>query len=84
MATFSRHDGVLYCEEVSLEAIAATHGTPTYLYSRSAIETAFLDYRSALSEMPHLICYAVTNSRLSKRVVLNLLLFLRDRRTLKF
>ena len=71
MATFSRHDGVLYCEEVSLEAIAATHGTPTYLYSRSAIETAFLDYRSALSEMPHLICYAVkANSNLA---ILNVL-----------
>ena len=71
MATFSRHDGVLYCEEVSLEAIAATHGTPTYLYSRSAIETAFLDYRSALSDMPHLICYAVkANSNLA---ILNVL-----------
>ena len=59
MATFSRHDGILHCEDVSLEAIAATYGTPTYLYSRSAIETAFLDYQSALSDIPHLICYAV-------------------------
>ena len=71
MATFSRHDRILHCEDVSLEAIAATYGTPTYLYSRSAIETAFLDYQSALSDIPHLICYAVkANSNLA---ILNVL-----------
>lgn len=71
MAPFSRHDGTLHCEDVSLEAIAATYGTPTYLYSRSAIETAFLDYQSALSDIPHLICYAVkANSNLA---ILNVL-----------
>ena len=71
MATFSRRDGILHCEDVSLEAIATTYGTPTYLYSRSAIETAFLDYRSALSDIPHLICYAVkANSNLA---ILNVL-----------
>ena len=71
MAPFSRHDGTLHCEAVSLEGIAATYGTPTYLYSRSAIETAFLDYQSALSDIPHLICYAVkANSNLA---ILNVL-----------
>lgn len=71
MAPFSRHDGILHCEGVSLEAIAPTYGTPTYLYSRSAIETAFLDYQSALSDIPHLICYAVkANSNLA---ILNVL-----------
>ena len=71
MAPFSRHDGILHCEGVSLEAIAATYGTPTYLYSRSAIETAFLDYQSALSDISHLICYAVkANSNLA---ILNVL-----------
>ncbi|MDC0411066.1 diaminopimelate decarboxylase, partial [Luminiphilus sp.] len=71
MATFSRHNDILHCENVSLEAIAATYGTPTYLYSRSAIETAFLAYQSALSDIPHLICYAVkANSNLA---ILNVL-----------
>ena len=71
MAPFSRHDGTLHCEAVSLETIAETYGTPTYLYSRSAIETAFLDYQSALSDIPHLICYAVkANSNLA---ILNVL-----------
>ena len=71
MATFSRHNDILHCENVSLEAIAATYGTPTYLYSRSAIETAFRDYQSALSDIPHLICYAVkANSNLA---ILNVL-----------
>ena len=71
MAPFSRHDGTLHCEAVSLETIAETYGTPTYLYSRLAIETAFLDYQSALSDIPHLICYAVkANSNLA---ILNVL-----------
>jgi diaminopimelate decarboxylase len=71
MTAFSRQNGILHCEDVSLEAIAATFGTPTYLYSRSAIETAFLDYQSALSDIPHLICYAVkANSNLA---ILNVL-----------
>ena len=54
-----------------LEAIAEAHGTPTYVYSRQAIESAFLAYQTALAGRPHLICYAVkANSNLA---VLNVL-----------
>ena len=71
MSVFQHQQGSLHCEGVSLEAIAEAHGTPTYVYSRRAIESAFLAYQTALADRPHLICYAVkANSNLA---VLNVL-----------
>lgn len=71
MSVFQHQRGSLHCEDVSLEAIAEAHGTPTYVYSRQAIESAFLAYQTALADRPHLICYAVkANSNLA---VLNVL-----------
>jgi len=71
MSVFQHQQGSLHCEGVPLEAIADAHGTPTYVYSRQAIESAFLAYQTALSDRPHLICYAVkANSNLA---VLNVL-----------
>ena len=71
MSVFQHEQGSLHCEDVSLEAIAEAHGTPTYVYSRQAIESAFLAYQTALAGRPHLICYAVkANSNLA---VLNVL-----------
>ena len=53
----------VFCERVALDKIAAKFGTPTYVYSRAAIETAYnrLDraLSSALGSAPHTICYAV-------------------------
>ena len=71
MSAFQHQQGSLHCEAVSLEAIAEAHGTPTYVYSRQAIESAFLAYQTALADRPHMICYAVkANSNLA---VLNVL-----------
>ena len=71
MSAFQHQQGSLHCERVPFEAIAEAHGTPTYVYSRRAIESAFLAYQTALSDRPHLICYAVkANSNLA---VLNVL-----------
>ena len=71
MSVFKHQHGSLHCEGVPLEAIAETHGTPTYVYSRQTIESAFLAYQNALADRPHLICYAVkANSNLA---VLNVL-----------
>ena len=71
MSVFTHQQGSLHCEGVALEAIAETHGTPTYVYSRQTIESAFLAYQNALTDRPHLICYAVkANSNLA---VLNVL-----------
>lgn len=63
---FALRDGVLHCERVSLEAVAQRFGTPTYVYSRAAIEAAFCAYRDALAGRPALVCYAMkANSNLA-------------------
>jgi diaminopimelate decarboxylase len=49
----------LALEDVPLTAIAATYGTPCYVYSRAAIESAFERYRTALPPERAEICYAV-------------------------
>jgi diaminopimelate decarboxylase len=68
---FHRSAGVLQCEGVPLTEIAARFATPTYVYSRAAIESAFNTYRNALNDRKSLICYAMkANSNLA---VLNLL-----------
>lgn len=59
MEEFAYRDGQLYCEEVPLEAVARSQGTPTYVYSRRAILEAYEAYQRALTGLPHLICYAV-------------------------
>jgi diaminopimelate decarboxylase len=67
----ARRDGVLVCEGVALADIAARFGTPTYVYSRAAIEAGFDAYRRALAGRRALVCYAMkANSNLA---VLNLL-----------
>jgi len=68
---FRRRGGALACEGVPLADIAARFGTPTYVYSRASIETAFAAYAEALRGRPSLVCYAMkANSNLA---VLNLL-----------
>ncbi len=70
-AAFSRRSGVLHCESVPLQRIAAQFGTPTYVYSRRAIVDAYQAYARALAGRPSLVCYAMkANSNLA---VLNLL-----------
>ncbi len=67
---FPRQNGALYAEQVSLESLAATHGTPLYVYSRQAIESAARAWLDALGDTGQL-CYAVkANSTLA---VLNIL-----------
>src|SRR5579884_1453376 len=58
-SVWSYRDGVLFCEEASLERIAALHGTPAYVYSKAAIVRQFHAYEDALSDIPHRVCYAV-------------------------
>ncbi len=68
---FVYRDGELYAELVSLADIATRFGTPTYVYSRAALEGAFREYDGAFAGTPHLVCYAMkANSNLA---VLNLL-----------
>ena len=66
-----RADGGLHAESVPLAAIAARYGTPCYVYSRAALESAYREFQAACAARDVLICYAVkANSNLA---VLNLL-----------
>jgi diaminopimelate decarboxylase len=67
---FIRRRGNVFCEGVSLDAIAKKVGTPAYAYSGAAISGAYRELdgalTSALGKTPHTICYAVkANSNLS-------------------
>jgi len=68
--TLHRIDGRLHLEDVALDTLAERFGTPLYVYSRQALESAYQAYSDAFAETPHLICYAVkANSSLA---ILNL------------
>lgn len=66
MQAFAYRDGVLHAEGVPLTDIAERHGTPTYVYSRAAIEARWRAFDRGFARLPHLICYAVkANSNLA-------------------
>ncbi len=59
-------NGRLHCEQVDLEEIAASVGTPCYVYSAQSILDAWRSYDEAFGDLPHLVCYAVkANSSLA-------------------
>jgi diaminopimelate decarboxylase len=56
----------LFVEGLSLDALAHTHGTPLYVYSRQAMLAALAAYQQALAGREHLVCYAMkANSTLA-------------------
>ncbi|MFT5471264.1 MAG: diaminopimelate decarboxylase, partial [Verrucomicrobiales bacterium] len=59
MHSFEYRDGSLNCENVELEALAKKHGTPLYVYSAETLRNHFTRLDSALSDLDHLICFAV-------------------------
>lgn len=63
--TLHAENGVLTLESLSLTQIAEQYGTPTYVYSRAALTSAFDAWKQALSGRKALVCYAVkANSNL--------------------
>ncbi|WP_323752145.1 diaminopimelate decarboxylase [Marinobacter sp.] len=71
MDHFNYRDGELYAEDLPVAQIAEQFGTPAYVYSRATLERHYRAYDDALSNRPHLVCYAVkANSNLA---VLNVL-----------
>jgi diaminopimelate decarboxylase len=57
---------VLFCEGVPLPHIADELGTPSYIYSRASIESAYRLLHRSFGSLPHSICYAVkANSNLA-------------------
>ena len=62
---FYFNGGELYAEGVPLRRIADQWNTPSWVYSRAAIETAWDAFDTAFEGQPHLVCYAVkANSNL--------------------
>jgi len=59
MDHFLYKDGVLNAEDVSLTDIAATVGTPFYVYSTATLSRHFRVFDEALEGMDHLVCYAM-------------------------
>jgi diaminopimelate decarboxylase len=56
---FDYRGGVLAAESVSLADIAARYGTPSFVYSRAALEDTYRQFDDAFGDAPHLVCYAV-------------------------
>jgi diaminopimelate decarboxylase len=63
---FNYRNRVLCADEVALDEIARRHGTPCFVYSQRAIESAYAQFAGALAGRASLICYSVkANSNLA-------------------
>lgn len=66
MHHFECRNGVLFAEDVSVEAIADAVGTPFYCYSEATLRRHVRVFRGAFADMAPLIAYSVkANSNLS-------------------
>ena len=66
MSSFVTHAGVLHAESVSLTVLAEQFGTPCWVYSRHALESALDEFHDELRGLDALVCYAVkANSNLA-------------------
>ncbi len=59
-------DDALYVEDVALDALATTHGTPLFVYSKAAMLAALAAYQRGFAGRNAQICYAMkANSSLA-------------------
>lgn len=66
MSHFQYQNGVLHADSVALSAIAEEFGTPTYVYSKTALLENFGAYARACAGRDALVCYAIkANSNLA-------------------
>jgi diaminopimelate decarboxylase len=66
LSPFTLINGILHAEGVPLPRIAQQFGTPTWVYSRTAIESAFDEFARAAAGRHALVCYAIkANSSLA-------------------
>ncbi|MDD4183120.1 MAG: diaminopimelate decarboxylase [Candidatus Omnitrophica bacterium] len=66
MHEFKYKNNRLYCEGVSVEALAKKFGTPLYVYSHATLLDHYHKLKTAFREISPLICYSVkANSNLS-------------------
>ena len=66
MHHFDYRDERLHAEDVALTEIAERYGTPCYVYSRATIEDNWRGLDAAFGSQPHLVCYAVKLTRISR------------------
>ena len=59
MHHFAYRGGVLHAEAVSLDALAASVGTPFYCYSTATLERHYRVFAGAFADMDALVCYAM-------------------------
>ena len=71
MDHFLYRDGQLFAEDVPVAEIAATVGTPFYVYSSATLLRHYGLFDDALSGLPHMVCFAMKS--LSNIAILKLL-----------
>jgi diaminopimelate decarboxylase len=62
MHDFRYVGGQLFCEGLSLEALAKKFGTPLFVYSQRTLTTHFQKLDRAMAGVDHLICFAVKSN----------------------
>ena len=62
MQPFQMKNGELHAENFPLSKIAAEFGTPTYVYSKEALTSAFKRFDSGFEGTDHLVCFAVKSN----------------------
>ncbi|MDP3377010.1 MAG: diaminopimelate decarboxylase, partial [Brevundimonas sp.] len=71
MDHFIYKSGILHAEDVAIPDIAASVGTPFYVYSAATLTRHYRLFTEALSPLPHQVCFAIKS--LSNIAVLKLL-----------
>jgi diaminopimelate decarboxylase len=59
MSDFTYREDELHVEDVPLRQLAAQHGTPLYVYSRSHLRRRYRELASAMASVHPLVCYSV-------------------------
>ena len=62
MQPFQMKNGELHAENFPLSKIAAEFGTPTYVYSKEALTSAFKRFSAGFEGTDHLVCFAVKSN----------------------
>jgi len=62
MQPFQMKNGELHVENLPLSQIATEFGTPTYVYSKEALTSAFKRFDAGFEGTDHLVCFAVKSN----------------------
>lgn len=62
MNAFTLKNNTLYAENVALNQVAETFGTPCYVYSKSALTQAYQQFSAGFKGVDHLVCFAVKSN----------------------